>query len=75
MLDEPYNGLSPIMIEKINELITEMSSVKGIIITDHNYENVIKVSTKLALMKEGKMYHLKDKSEMVEKGYLKSGMI
>jgi ABC-type lipopolysaccharide export system ATPase subunit len=22
LLDEPYNGLSPIMIEKINELIT-----------------------------------------------------
>ena len=63
------------MIEKINGLITAMSGVKGIIITDHNYENVIKVSTKLALMKEGKMHHLKDKSELVEKGYLKSGMI
>ena len=75
LLDEPYNGLSPIMIEKINELITTTSRVKGIVITDHNYENVIKVSTKLALMKEGKMYHLKDKSELVEKGYLKSGII
>ena len=75
LLDEPYNGLSPIMIEKINQLITAMASFKGVIITDHNYENVIKVSTKLALMKEGKMHHLKDKSELVEKGYLKSGMI
>jgi ABC-type multidrug transport system ATPase subunit len=75
LLDEPYNGLSPIMIERINELITEMSSAKGIIITDHNYENVIKVSTKLALMKEGKMYHLKNKNELIEKGYLKSGII
>jgi len=26
-------------------------------------------------MKEGKMHHLKDKSELVEKGYLKFGMI
>ena len=75
LLDEPYNGLSPIMIEKINELITTMSHVKGIIITDHNYENVIRVSTKLALMKEGKMHHLQDKSELVEKGYLKLGML
>lgn len=75
LLDEPYNGLSPIMIEKINKLITVMSSVKGIIITDHNYENVIKVSTKLALMNEGKMHHLKYKNQLVEKGYLKSGMI
>lgn len=52
LLDEPYNGLSPIMIDKINELIIKNSILKGIIITDHNYENVIKVSNKLALMKE-----------------------
>ncbi|HEX9152137.1 MAG TPA: ATP-binding cassette domain-containing protein [Flavobacterium sp.] len=75
LLDEPYNGLSPIFVEKINRLITEMSISKGIIITDHNYENVLKVSTKLALMKEGKLYHLNDKSELIKKDYLKSGMI
>ena len=75
LLDEPYNGLSPIMIDKINNLIKEKASVKGIIITDHNYENVIKVSTKLALMKEGKMFHLKNKEELVERGYLRAGMI
>ena len=75
LLDEPYNGLSPIIIEMINGLITTMSSIKGIIITDHNYENVIKVSTKLVLMREGKLHHLKNKNELVEKGYLKLGMI
>jgi len=75
LLDEPYNGLSPIMIEKVNTLIVENSKRRGIIITDHNYENVIKISTKLALMQEGKMHHLKDKSELVTRGYLKSGMI
>lgn len=75
LLDEPYNGLSPIMIDKINKLIIEKASVKGIVITDHNYENVIKVSTKLALMKEGKMFHLKNKEELVERGYLRAGMI
>jgi ABC-type lipopolysaccharide export system ATPase subunit len=75
LLDEPYNGLSPIMIDKINVLITKCSSAKGIIITDHNYENIIKISTKLVLMKEGKMHHLKDKNELVEKEYLKAGMI
>lgn len=75
LLDEPYNGLSPIMIEKINVLIAKYSSTKGIVITDHNYENIIKISTKLVLMKEGKMHHLKDRSELVGKGYLKPGMI
>lgn len=75
LLDEPYNGLSPIMIEKINQLITENSSKKGIIITDHNYENIIKISSRLILMKDGKTIQIKDKMELVEKGYLSKEII
>ncbi|WP_348823955.1 ATP-binding cassette domain-containing protein [Flavobacterium aestuarii] len=75
LLDEPYNGLSPLMVEKVNELIMENSKIKGIIISDHNYENVIKVSTKLILLKEAKAHHLLRKEELIEKGYLKDGML
>ena len=64
-----------IMIEKVNDLIIENSKSKGIIITDHNYENVSHVSNQLILMKSGKTYHLKDKNELIEKGYLREGMI
>jgi ABC-type lipopolysaccharide export system ATPase subunit len=46
LLDEPYNGLSPLMIEKINLLLRQDAQHKGIIITDHNYENVIAIATK-----------------------------
>jgi ABC-type multidrug transport system ATPase subunit len=75
LLDEPYNGLSPLMGEKINQLILDNSAQKGIIITDHNYQNVISVATQLTLMKEGKLHYLKDKIELVEKGYLNSEML
>lgn len=75
LLDEPYNGLSPIMIDKINQLIVENSIKKGIIITDHNYENVIKISNKLVLMKEGKTFTIKNKNELIDRGYLSEGMI
>lgn len=75
LLDEPYNGLSPLMAEKINQLILDNASQKGIIITDHNYQNVISVATQLTLMKEGKLHYLKDKMELVEKGYLNFGML
>lgn len=66
-------GCHPIMIDKINQLIINNSSKKGIIITDHNYENVIEISTKLILMKEAKAHHLKSKNELIEKGYLSAG--
>ncbi|TRX35249.1 ATP-binding cassette domain-containing protein [Flavobacterium restrictum] len=74
LLDEPYNGLSPIAIEKINALILENASAKGIIITDHNYENVITISTQLRLLKEGKLHTITAVSQLVEKGYLSAGM-
>lgn len=75
LLDEPYNGLSPLLVAKVNELIVVNSKKKGIIISDHNYENVIKVSNKLVLLKEGKAHHLICKEELIEKGYLKEGML
>jgi ABC-type multidrug transport system ATPase subunit len=75
LLDEPYNGLSPIMVEKVNQLIKDNSSKKGIVITDHDYENVISISTQLLLMKESKIHTVKDKIDLMEKGYLSSSMV
>jgi ABC-type multidrug transport system ATPase subunit len=75
LLDEPYNGLSPIMVEKVNQLIRDNSSRKGIVITDHDYENVIGISTQLLLMKEGKIHTVKNKMDLMEKGYLSSRMV
>ena len=65
LLDEPYNGLSPIMVDVVNELIKENSEKKGIVITDHNYKNVIKISTQVVLIKEGKTHYISNNAELV----------
>ena len=70
LLDEPYNGLSPLMVDVVNELIKENSEKKGIVITDHNYKNVIKISTRVILIKEGKTHYIRNNAELVERGYL-----
>ncbi|QGK76541.1 ATP-binding cassette domain-containing protein [Flavobacterium sp. SLB02] len=70
LLDEPYNGLSPLMVDVVNEMIEANSEKKGIVITDHNYRNVIKVSTQFVLIKEGKTHYIRNNTELVEKGYL-----
>lgn len=72
LLDEPYNGLSPLMVDEVNEMIKANSHKKGIIITDHNYQNVIKISSQIILIKEGKTHLIKNNAELVEKGYLTS---
>ncbi|PKB16925.1 ATP-binding cassette domain-containing protein [Flavobacterium sp. 5] len=75
LLDEPFNGLSPLMVEKVIQLIKENSFKKGIIITDHDYENVMTIATQLLLMKDGKIHAIKDKTDLIEKQYLSPSMI
>lgn len=51
-------------------LIRSNKQIKGMIITDHDYQNVIKISTSLVLIKEGKRHHINKKEDLIEKGYL-----
>ena len=53
ILDEPFAGLSPVAVEHVLELLKEAKKSKGIIISDHNYEAINKVSDKLMFMQDG----------------------
>ena len=75
LLDEPYSGLSPIYADKINKLITGNSCDKGIIITDHNYQYLLDIATKIFLIKDGYGRFLNNKNELIANGYLSIGMI
>lgn len=75
LLDEPYNGLSPILIKKINEQIVKFSRERGIILTDHNYRNVLEITNQLYLIKDCSIKKLKSKDDLIFHGYLKNGML
>lgn len=70
LLDEPFNGVSPIIAGEIKKIIVEKSKNKGIILTDHDYRNVLSVSNKIYLMKNGSIKELKNNEELVEYGYV-----
>lgn len=70
LLDEPFNGVSPIVKDYIIDYIKKMKLSKGYIITDHDYENVIRIADSIAYLQNGYLKELKDKSELVELGYL-----
>ena len=70
LLDEPFNGLSPILISDIKGIIIAKSAEKGIIISDHDYQNVLDVATKLILINQGYTKPIKTKAELQELGYL-----
>ena len=71
LLDEPFSYLSPKMINKISEEIIKQKSNKGIILTDHLYQNVINISDEIYFIQKGctqKMNHLEDLKRL---GYLR----
>ncbi|MEX2350316.1 MAG: ATP-binding cassette domain-containing protein [Flavobacteriaceae bacterium] len=70
LLDEPFNGVSPIIRDYIIEYIKSNKSSKGYIITDHDYENVINLADRIVFLQNGFLKEIKDKSELVELGYL-----
>jgi len=70
LLDEPFNGLSPILIELVKKIIEEKSKTKGIILTDHDYRNVLDIANKYYLMFDGGLKIIKDVNELVKWDYI-----
>ncbi len=70
LLDEPFNGVSPIIRDYIIEYIKINKSSKGYIITDHDYENVISLADSIVYLQNGFLKEIKNKSELVDLGYL-----
>ena len=53
LLDEPFSGLSPIFKDKIKALLYACRLEKGVIITDHDYRNILEVSDRIFLITNG----------------------
>lgn len=63
LLDEPFSKLSPVVKEEIVEIIKDQSSHKGFVITDHDYENILSVSTRIGIIQDGGTYAIKNVSD------------
>lgn len=70
LFDEPFNGVSPLCVEILKDLIKKHSKDKGFIITDHDYENVLDISSTVILMDNGNTKVIKDFNELIAYGYL-----
>ncbi len=53
LLDEPFTHVTPIQCEYFKTIIKTVGKTKGIIITDHQYQNVLDVSDRIILLTEG----------------------
>jgi ABC-type multidrug transport system ATPase subunit len=72
MLDEPFSMIEPIYKDVIKNLLLELKKSKGIILTDHYYNDVLEITDKNFVIKEAEKIEIKDKNDLVKYEYLKS---
>lgn len=53
LLDEPFTGIEPLLVESMMEVIRHQSTTQGIVITDHKYELILQLGTKNMLLANG----------------------
>ena len=70
LLDEPFNGISPLSVEFVKDMIRKSAQHKGIILTDHDYRNVLDVANRPCLLWDGGLKSIKDKEDLVLRGYM-----
>jgi ABC-type lipopolysaccharide export system ATPase subunit len=72
LLDEPFSMVEPIFIELIKDKLNTIKKEKGIILTDHYYDDVLDIADKLYIIKNAKIILIKNKSDLIEHNYLSS---
>jgi lipopolysaccharide export system ATP-binding protein len=70
LLDEPFTHISPIQTEYFKPVIKSAAKRKGIIVTDHQYYNVLDVSDRLIILEDGCTKTINSIDELVTYRYL-----
>lgn len=69
LIDEPFNGVSPLYIDEIKSAIKIQASNKGFVITDHSYRNILDVADRIMLIRDGILRQI-DPLELRYWGYI-----
>lgn len=70
MLDEPFSMIEPLFVEIIKNFLNILKETKGIILTDHYYEDAMQIADKIFLLKDGNKIQIGDKNDLIKYGYL-----
>jgi lipopolysaccharide export system ATP-binding protein len=70
LLDEPFTHISPVQTEGFKATIRRCAKIKGIIVTDHQYYNILDVSDRIVLLHNGATKHITNANDLVTYNYL-----
>ncbi|MEA3503817.1 MAG: LPS export ABC transporter ATP-binding protein [Bacteroidota bacterium] len=72
LLDEPFAGVDPIAVEDIQQIISKLKAKNiGVIITDHNVHETLKITDRSYLLFEGNVLKEGKPKELAEDEYIK----
>ena len=72
LLDEPFSMIEPLYKDVIKDLLLQLKQTKGIILTDHYYRDVLQVTNRNFVIKNGEKFEILTKADFVKYDYLKS---
>jgi lipopolysaccharide export system ATP-binding protein len=72
LLDEPFTHITPVQADDFKATIRKCAQTKGIILTDHQYRNILDVSDKIILLHDGTTKHITGHEELVTYNYINS---
>ena len=70
ILDEPFSNIAPNCVDKMQSLIQTQKKNKGIIISDHLYEDILEVTDDLFLLRDGYTFPIKSRDDLIRNGYI-----
>ncbi len=70
LLDEPFTHVTPVQSDYFKQVIKAISRHKGLIITDHQYHNVMDISDRIIILTEGCTKPVSSLNDLVTYNYL-----
>lgn len=72
LLDEPFAQLMPLHIATLKKLIRQEveSGGKGFVIADHMYRDLLRISDRICLLKDGYVSEMPSGKDLAESGYI-----
>ena len=72
LLDEPLTGIDPVSIEEIKNIIIKLKNKNiGVLITDHNVRETLKIVDKVYIVNEGAIFFQGNPKEAIENDKIK----
>jgi len=71
LLDEPFSMIEPLYKEVISELLLSLKAKKGIVVTDHYYQDVWQITNRNFVLTKGTIQEATTVEDLQTLGYLR----